>query len=172
MPPYPFVIMTFAVLLGRVPAMKSAAVLLASLLLATLPAAAQTAPTAPPFPPRFKIIYSNLCSGPEPYAMHGHRVEFEYTVNDGGFVTIEFFDTGFDSDVLHATGVKFDRQNGALSFIYLDWSDEYDFSGSITSKQLTGYFQDAGQTITLPRVPNSWPEAPPCQANGLPLAPE
>ena len=150
--------------------MKYAA-LFAALLLAASPAAAQTL-KAPPFPPRFKIIYSNLCSGPEPYAMHGHRVEFEYTVNDGGFVTIEFFDTGFDSDILHATRVQFDRQNGALDFVYLDWSDEYDFTGSITSKQLTGYFQDAEQTITLPRVPNSWPEAPPCQANGLPLAPE
>jgi hypothetical protein len=151
--------------------MKYAAAFFAGALLtgALEPAAAQT--SAPPFPPRFKVIYSNLCSGPEPYAMHGHRVQFDYSDRDGGAVTIEFFDTGFDSDILHATRVQFDRQTGKLDFVYLDWSDEYDFSGAITSKSLTGTFGDAGRDITLPRVPNSWPEAPPCQANGLPLPP-
>lgn len=150
--------------------MKTAAALFAFLLLATVPAAAQGPRPAPPFPPRFKIIFSNLCSGPEPWALHGHRVEFEYDEN-GGYITIEFFDTGFNSDILHSPRVLFNRGTGELTFSYADFSDEYLFKGFISSTELTGYFDDAQETIDLPRVPNSWPVSPPCQANGLALPP-
>jgi hypothetical protein len=120
------------------------------------------AASADPIPPRGKFVYSDLCVGPEPWHVHGHRVEFEHGL-DGNFVAIRFSDKGFDSDVLHSPRVQFDPATGALWFYYVDFSDEYAFEGSATPQTLTGSFDDDLEVHTLPRVPNSWPEEPPCQ---------
>jgi hypothetical protein len=131
------------------------------LICAALLLAASQAPAAP-FPPRGKFVYSDLCVGPEPWRVRGHRVEFEHG-RDGDFVAIRFSDKGFDSDVLHSARVEFDPANGALWFAYVDFSDEYAFEGQATPQTLTGSFDDDLEVHTLPRVPNSWPEEPPCQ---------
>jgi hypothetical protein len=143
--------------------MRSGMKILGLMLLAvTLPPGAAHAADAPPFPPRGKLIFSDLCAGPELWAVHGHRIVFEYDEN-GYDLSIDFSDKGFDSDVLHSPRVLFDPATGALQFYYVDFSDEYGFSGFITSRELTGFFDDDLASHTLPRVPNTWPEKPPCQ---------
>ncbi len=125
-----------------------------------LPLAAFAA-DAPPFPTRGKFVWSDLCVGPKPWELHGHRIVL---IHDPEFddVTIEFFDKGWDSDVLHSPRVLFDPQTGALIFSYEDYSDEYLFVGNVSSHTLAGAFDDDQRDHTLPRVPNSWPEEPPC----------
>jgi hypothetical protein len=117
---------------------------------------------AAPFPPRGKFVYSDLCSGPEPWRVQGHRVEFEHGL-DGDFVAVRFSDKGFDSDVLHSPRVEFDPATGGIWFAYVDFSDEYAFEGVATPQFLTGTFDDDLEVHTLRRVPNSWPDEPPCQ---------
>jgi hypothetical protein len=117
---------------------------------------------AEPFPARGKFVFSDLCAGPEPWRVQGHRVVLEHGL-DGDFVTIIFSDKGFDSDVIHSPRVELDPSNGALWFAYVDFSDEYAFEGIATPRELTGIFDDDFETHTLPRVPNSWPEEPPCK---------
>jgi hypothetical protein len=117
---------------------------------------------AAPFPARGKFVYSDLCSGPEPWALHGHRVELLHGA-DGDFVTIEYFNS-FDSDVVHSPRVLLDGDTGALWFSYQDYYDENAFEGYVTPQELNGIFDDDHREHDLPRVPNSWPEAPPCPA--------
>lgn len=83
---------------------------------------------------------------------------------DGDFITIQFSDKGFDSDVLHSPRVEFDAATGALWFAYVDFSDEYAFEGIATPQALTGSFDDDLEVHSLPRVPNSWPQEPPCKS--------
>jgi hypothetical protein len=116
---------------------------------------------AAPFPARGKFVYSDLCAGPEPWRVQGHRVELLHGP-EGDFVSVEFSDKGFDSDVLHSPRVELSPADGSLWFAYVDFSDEYAFEGDATPQELTGTFDDDLEVHTLPRVPNSWPEQPPC----------
>jgi hypothetical protein len=116
---------------------------------------------AAPFPARGKFVYSDLCAGPEPWRVQGHRVELLHGP-EGDFVSVEFSDKGFDSDVLHSPRVELDPADGSIWFAYVDFSDEYAFEGDATPQELTGTFDDDLEVHTLPRVPNSWPEQPPC----------
>jgi hypothetical protein len=129
--------------------MKRPVLALALLALPLLPAAAA------PMPPRGKFVYSDLCGGPRPWEVHGHRVELLHGI-DGDFITIMFPNLGFNYDVRHATRVQLDPGNGALSFSYDDYFDDYAFQGEASPQQLTGAFDDDFQVHTLPRVPNSW----------------
>jgi hypothetical protein len=90
---------------------------------------------------------------------------------DGDFVTIEYFN-GFDSDVVHSPRVELDPANGALWFSYQDYFDDNSFDGYATTQELTGIFDDDHREHDLPRVPNSWPEAPPCRPPAEDEAPE
>lgn len=144
--------------------MKSLAPAVLALLI--LPAAAA------PMPPRGKFVYSDLCSGPRPWEVHGHRVELLHDI-DGDFITIEFPNLGYNYDVRHGTRVQLDPATGGLSFSYDDYFDEYAFQGEAAPQQLSGRFDDDYQFHTLPRVPNSWPEQPPCPGTvNAPLFPQ
>lgn len=131
---------------------------------APVAAAPPAAPAAAPgvMPPRGKFVYSDLCSGPRPWEVHGHRVELLHD-SDGNFITIEFGDAGFDFDVRHAQRAFLDEATGEFDFDYDDYLDDYSFQGSATPRALTGLFGDDLQVHTLPRVPNSWPDQPPCR---------
>jgi hypothetical protein len=126
---------------------------------------------AAPMPPRGKFVYSDLCGGPQPWEVHGHRVELLHDY-DGDYITIEFPNLGFNYDVRHATRVELDPATGLLAFSYDDYFDDYSFRGVTSPQELTGDFDDDLQTHTLPRVPNSWPEQPPCPVREYDDSPE
>jgi hypothetical protein len=75
---------------------------------------------AAPMPPRGKFVYSDLCSGPQPWEVHGHRVALLHD-SDGDFITIEFPNLGFNYDMRHATRVQLDPATGGLGFSYDDY---------------------------------------------------
>jgi hypothetical protein len=103
--------------------------------------------------------------------VHGHRVELLHDY-DGDYIAIEFPNLGFNYDVRHATRVQLDPATGLLAFSYDDYFDDYSFQGVTSPQELTGDFDDDLQTHTLPRVPKSWPEQPPCPVREYDDSPE
>ena len=95
-----------------------------------------------------------------------------------GLVAAALLAVGLSGNAEAATlngGTLHDGDSGTFSNLAVkagSFSDEYAFEGQATPQTLTGSFDDDLEVHTLPRVPNSWPEEPPCRPPAEDAPPE